>query len=145
MPGLQQVLSESHPVFRFVVEIDGERQGAFTECSLPSIDWEVEDLKEGGLNVFVHALPGQRRSARLTLKNGLGKNKMYAWYLQGMKEQFQRKSLTIILLDAKGSEVMGWHIEDAYPIRWNGPQLRPDDNTIAIQTLEIACGEIDVT
>ncbi|MBK8932716.1 MAG: phage tail protein [Chloroflexi bacterium] len=40
---------------------------------------------------------------------------------------------------------MTWDIEAAYPVKWSGPQLNSGDNTIAIQTLEFACGSISMT
>jgi phage tail-like protein len=134
----------AHPAFRFVVAVNGDTQAAFTECSLPAIEWETEELKEGGLNVYTHLLRGRRKAARLTLKNGVGKSELLQWYIDAMKENFTPKTITVRLLDAQLSKVIEWHIEDAYPVKWSGPQLKPDDNTIAIQSLELACGEISV-
>jgi phage tail-like protein len=37
-----------------------------------------------------------------------------------------------------------WNIEEAFPVQWTGPELRASENTIAIQTLQLACGEIKV-
>jgi hypothetical protein len=36
------------------------------------------------------------------------------------------------------------NIEQAYPVKWTGPTLKTDDNTVAIQTIELACGEITI-
>jgi phage tail-like protein len=52
--------------------------------------------------------------------------------------------VTIILLDSLSNPVITWHMESAYPVKWEGPQLRSDSNAIAIQTLDLACGEITV-
>lgn len=140
----------TNSAFRFVVAIDGVPLGAFTECTLPDIAWDVEEVKEGGLNTMVHQLPGRRKAAKITLKNGVGMaSDLLTWYIMTMNEQFWRRRVTVTLL---GSPLLGplfmpvmiWHVEDAYPIRWTGPQLRTGDNTVAIQTLELACGEITV-
>lgn len=133
------------PGYRFVVTIDGSPLGAFTECTLPTIDWEVEEVKEGGQNSYVHQLPGRRRATKITLKNGVGiANDVMVWYLRTMNEDFSRKRVTITLLSPLLAPIMVWHIEDAYPVKWTGPQLRTGDNTVAIQTLELAGGEITV-
>lgn len=131
--------------FRFVIDVGGSKQGAFTECSLPTIEWEVEEVKEGGLNSFVHQLPGRRKGARLTLKNGVGTHELVDWYLEAMQESYKRKSVSVSLLDVKLEPVMTWHLAEAYPVKWAGPQFKSDDNSVAIQTLELACGEITVT
>ncbi len=142
MPTAQQILDQAHAAYRFVVDIDGQRQAAFTECTLPTIEWEVEQVKEGGLNTYVHQLPSQRKPAKITLKNGLGNCEMFDWYVNAMSEVFFRRSLTITLLDSKLEPLATWSIADAYPVKWSGPQLKSDASAIAIETLELVCGEI---
>jgi phage tail-like protein len=132
-------------VFRFVVSIDDTALAAFTECTLPNIEMETETLKEGGLNTYVHQLPGMLKAATITLKNGVGIAKdLQQWYLDTMSGKFTRKKISISLLNSLQKTVMTLDIKDAYPIKWSGPQLRSDDNTIAIHSLEFACGEISV-
>jgi phage tail-like protein len=129
--------------FRFVIAVDGNTLGAFTECTLPSVEWEVEAVREGGVNTYVHQLPSQRRQATVTLKNGVGlAPDLMDWYLNAMNEVFKRCRVTITLLSPAFTPLMVMHIEEALPIKWTGPNMRSDDNTIAIQTLELACGEI---
>lgn len=128
--------------FRFIVKIDGTAQAAFTECTLPVIEWEMEEVKEGGLNTYTHQLPGRRKSARLTLKNGIGEKNLLDWYVKGMSESFDRKSVEITLLDEKGIPIATWTVAKALPVKWTGPSLKPDDNTIAIQSLEFVAGEV---
>jgi phage tail-like protein len=130
--------------FRFVVQISGIPQGAFTECALPTIEWEVQEIKEGGVNTFVHELPVRRKSARVTLKNGLATPTLFGWYLAAMNEVFVRQMVTITLLDSRLAPVMIWNIEEARPVKWTGPTLNSSDASVAIQSLEISCGEITI-
>jgi phage tail-like protein len=129
--------------FRFVVAIDNVPIGAFSECTLPVIEWDVEEVKEGGLNTYVHQLPGRRKSARITLKNGVGKAKFFLpWYTGNLQESFTRHRVTITLLDSLHVPIMVVNVEQAWFVKWTGPQLKSDENTVAIQTLELSCGEI---
>jgi phage tail-like protein len=144
LPGEKQLRTQSIAAHRFLVEVDGVPLAAFTECTLPAIEWDVEDLKEGGLNVFVHQLPGQRKSARISLKNGVGKSSLMEWYMDAMTEKIVRKPVTVTLLDSLHNPVLAWQIENAYPVKWSGPSLKSDTNAIAIQTLDLACGEITI-
>lgn len=139
------VRESSVPAFRFVIEDGNKPLGVFTECTLPVIEWEIEEVKEGGCNEFIHQLPGRRKSGRLTLKNGVGKTELMDWFWKMVEGAVERKSITIKLLNAKdkiSAPVMTLTIRQAYPIKWTGPQLKAGDNSIAIQTLELACGEI---
>ena len=137
-------LSQMHVGFRYIVEVDNTRVAAFTECTLPTIEWEMEEVKEGGLNTYVHQLPGRRKAARLTLKHGVGKNTLFDWYAQALNGKFIPKDITVTLLDVQENEVATWIIGHAYPLKWGGPQLKSDSNAIAIQSLDFACAEVYV-
>jgi len=145
MPIHSQLLTQSHPAFRFTVDVDGERQAAFTECTLPAVEWEAEEVKEGGLNAYTHLLPGMRKAARLTLKTGVRKTALLDLYIQSLGKTVSRKALTVSMLDSTGETVITWQIEEAYPIKWTGPELQTGSSSIAIQSLEFICGEVAVT
>ena len=135
-----------YPGFRFVVTISGITGAVFTECTLPTIEWDVQEVKEGGLNSYTHQLPGLRKITKVTLKRGLVKEGLLDWYQAVMNGEFAdaRRTITITLKDSMRQDVYSWNIANAYPTKWTGPQLKSDDNTIAVETLEIACGEVTV-
>lgn len=144
----QQFLQQSHAVFRFVVKIDGLEQAAFTECRLPTIEVETEEVKIGGLNTWLYQVPGRRKAGRLTLKNGVGKSDLLAWLNLALVDSFtklNRREIVITLLDSTTKkQVAHWEVRDALPVKWEAPQLQADSNTVAIQTLEFVCGDIRV-
>ncbi len=144
---LKEIRATTHPSFRFIITFDGNPQGVFTECTLPVIEWEMEEIKEGGQNTYTHQLPGRRKGARLTLKNGVGTSELMKWYTNIITdEKFEKRKVEVALLDAKDkNSVMTWTLEDTFPIKWSGPQLKSSDNSIAIQTLELACGYITLS
>ena len=139
----KQLQAQSHVAYRYVVEVNGERMAAFTECVLPTIEWEVEEVREGGLNTYVHQLPGRRKAARLSLKHGVAKGLLFDWYIEALSKKFTPKNVTVRLLDILGQPVASWIMSDAYPIKWGGPQLRSDSNAIALMSLDFACGQVD--
>ncbi len=145
MSGDDKIRLQINPSFRFVVEVDGKAQAAFTECTLPNVEWEIEEVKEGGLNTFVHQLPGRRKGGKVSLKNGIGKTELVDWFVKTMGEEFVRKPISITLLDVALNPVITWNLDSAYPVKWSGPQIKSDANAVAIQTLDLACGEISVT
>lgn len=129
---------QSNLSFRFVVTVGHEKIAAFTECTLPAIEWEVQTIKEGGLNDYDHQLPSRRKSGRVTLKNGVGKSILLEWYGEILAHRFSRRKITIELLDQKNQPIVSWAAEGAYPVKWSGPQLKTDSNAVAIQTIEFA-------
>ena len=149
---LDQSLRNAYPAFRFKLEVADTYSGLFSECTLPNIEWDVEEVKEGGLNTYTHQLPGQRKSTgRVVLKTGILIGPLHAlaeWYLDSMsytfKSAFSRKTVTVILMDFHGDALITWKLEDAFPVKWTAPQLKADSNAIAINTLELACGHISI-
>lgn len=144
MAGSLSSLTNAVLGFRFVVLVNKIPFGVFTECTLPTIEWETEEVKEGGLNTYTHQLPGRRKQARVTLSNGVGASLFMEWYMKSMEEVVERRSVTITLLNSMRQPAMVWHINDAYPVKWQGPQLKSGDNSVAVQSLELACGDISV-
>jgi phage tail-like protein len=133
------------PTFRFVVEINGLVVGAFTECKLPHIAWKPQKIYEGGLNTYTHQLIGQRKPAKITMKRGLGvTSHLLDWYVQTMKGQIEAKQVTVKLLNSFRQSIITWSIEGAYPMKWSGLKLNTKSKTIAISTLMLACGYIDI-
>lgn len=134
--------AQVNTAFRFVVSVNGVPQAAFTECTLPSIDLDVEEVKEGGLNSYTHQLPGRCKPTKVVLKNGVGKSPIVAWYIESLVHPVARRNITIALLGSLMNPIIVWNIQDAYPVKWDGPSLQSDGNVIAVQTLELVCGEV---
>jgi phage tail-like protein len=137
---------EVHAGFRFAVNI-GEGDLFFTECTLPSLEVDVAEQKEGGYNSGVHLLPGPVKAGRLTLKRGLTKSSaLLAWYAQIARGEVKgaMRNVTLTMLDSEGRPVMRMDFIRAYPVKWSGPSFRAGDSTIAIETLELAFAEVQV-
>ncbi len=145
MTKFNEIRSTANPGFRFMVQAGGSAPlGVFTECTLPTIEWTMKEVKEGGVNDYVHQLPGMRKKATLTLKNGIGDTELYDWCTKTMMMQFERKSLTITMMNVAGKSLMKWNLIDVLPSKWTAPALKSDDNTIAIQTIELVCHAIEI-
>ena len=132
--------------YRFVVMVNYTPYGVFTECELPAISWETFSIKEGGQNDYVHQLLGRSTESSMTLKNGVGASLFISWFLLVMEGKFHiptmglRRNVTVTLLNPLKIPVMTWHIADAFPVEWIGPQLNTGENSVAIQTMKLACG-----
>jgi phage tail-like protein len=132
---------EIHASFRFTVKINDMELAAFTECILPSLQVETQDINEGGLNEYIHKLPVRVKPGSVTLKRGITKNdELLKWYmqvLQGNMKDATRK-VTVVMYDSRLRPINTWTFHRAYPIKWSGPQLKSDNKAVAIEELEIA-------
>jgi phage tail-like protein len=126
--------------FRFRVEIKGVEVAGFSEVTGLQVEVEVFDYREGGLNDYSHKFAGPvKYPSNLILKHGL----MYAddiwtWEQQMLQGDIQRHNVSIILMDSAGREKWRWEFQDAYPVRWSGPDFRAGSAEVAIETLELA-------
>lgn len=150
MPAEPTLLDTINPLanFRFALDLGQSKSwsGVFTECKLPDVEWDVQQVKEGGQNTFIHQLPGQRKPGKVTLKYGLTKQyELLDWYAEMMSEDLKAisRTVTITLLDSEGKPVLLWNLHDAYPVKVTWPDLKAGDSAVAIQSVEIACSRVE--
>lgn len=124
--------------FNFLVEIQGLVVGGFSDVSGLQAEIEVHDYREGGVNDYIHRLAGPvRYPSNLVLKRGISDaQELWQWHCEVRSGTITRRNITILLLDATGATVKAWHLEKAYPVRWVGPELKGEANTVAVETLE---------
>ncbi len=135
--------SDPYAGFNFLVEINGLVVGGFSEVTGLQAEVEIEDYREGGLNSYVHRRPGPARyPANLVLRRGVTDGEALAgWHRDVRQGIVERRNVTILLRNASGAIVKAWTLEKAFPVRWGGPELRADSNTVAVESLELAhCG-----
>jgi phage tail-like protein len=131
--------TQAHPGCRFYVAIEGMPQAVFAEASGLNIEMAVEEVEEGGNNDFVHRIPGRSKLTNLTLKRGItNSNEFLTWALEVAHGKLTKRNLSVVLYNPDGSEFMRWDYTKAYPVKWNGPQLKSDDTANAIESLELA-------
>jgi phage tail-like protein len=126
--------------YNFAVEIEGLVAGGFSEVTGLEVELEVQDYREGGINGFVHKRAGPAKYAsNLVLKRGMTDSKvLWNWYWNVVHGIVARKNVSILLLDEAGEEKVRWNFEQAYPVKWTGPDLRATTNEVAIESLELA-------
>jgi phage tail-like protein len=125
--------------FKFRVEIQGITVAGFSEVTGLQFETETETVEEGGVNDFVHILPKRTKRQNIILKHGITeKHDLWDWYQNVVKGKFERKNGSIILQGVDGKDT-NWHWDffRAYPVKWTGPELRGDSNTIAFETIEL--------
>lgn len=134
-------LFEIHAGFRFVVAVDAIPLVAFTECTLPTLQVETEDVKEGGQNTYIHKLPVRVNAGTLRLKNGISRGDvMLQWYLQVLRGEMSSapRRVDLYMFDSLKIPLSHWSFNNAYPIKWVGPSLRAGESTVLVEEVELA-------
>jgi phage tail-like protein len=125
--------------FQVALEIDGVIQAGFSECSGLSVETEIEERREGGVNSYVHRLPRGVKQGNIVLKRGLtDSDQLWKWHQEIVAGNVKTaRNLSIVLLSPLGEERWRWNVERAYPVKWSGPEFKADGSTIAIEALEL--------
>jgi phage tail-like protein len=100
---------------------------------------EFEEIREGGVNDYVHKLPKITKYPNITLKRGvIDSDVLWKWHQDVVNGKVERKTVFIILKDSEGNEKWRWSFEHAYPVKWTGPDLKADSSAVVVETLELA-------
>ena len=128
-----------YPSFRFRVEINGITVAQVAEVTGLQLETGTEPYEEGGVNDFVHQLPKRTKYQNITLKRGITDlDEMWRWHQDVVGGKFERKSGAIVLVDSAGEDKWRWNFKEAFPVKWAGPELRANSNTVAFESIELA-------
>lgn len=111
----------------------------FQAVSGLSVEYDVEEYKEGGENRFTHKLPGRTKYADLVLKRGmLTDSEVTKWCLAAFRDRdFKPADISVILMNEKGEPLRTWNVAHAIPKKWSVTDLNANDNAVVIETLEL--------
>lgn len=124
--------------FRFRVEIEKIEVAQVSEVTGLSYETEIETYEEGGVNDYVHQLPKKTKYPRIILKRGITDiDEFWKWYQEVVSGTFSRKNISVFLMDVTGKDKWCWNFSQAYPVKWTGPDLKADSNTVAFESIEI--------
>lgn len=128
------------PVFSFNVEWGGQRVG-FSEVSGLTQENQPIEYRDGSfLEYSPIKMPGLRKVNNITLKRGIVKsdNDFAKWLSTVKLNTVERRDLVISLLNEEHQPVMVWKVQNAFPIKVEGPGLKATGNEVAIESIEIA-------
>jgi phage tail-like protein len=133
-------MTEQGLALSFTVLIDGSFDlGDWTKCEGLSVEYDVYEYKEGGLNGFVHRLPGRAKYTNVKLSRPVDvANAGILGWLASVQTAVTPSSAQICVYDTNGDVVATWVLSGVYPVKWSGPTLDVGSNSPAIETLEVA-------
>jgi phage tail-like protein len=127
--------------YRFLLEIDGLVQAGFKEVTIPDSSQDPIEYREGNEQPTVRKIPGLIKYGNISLKVGLTDSmELYEWRKlveDGNTDEYY-KNMAIILIDEQGESKSRWEFSNAWPTKYDAPDLNATDNNIAIEAIDIA-------
>ena len=113
--------------------------GGFSECTGLEMQLDVEEYREGGRNGEVLQFPTRMKWGRITLKKGMGYgSELWDWHYGFAEGKGKRRDGVIVLTDNLHIPAQTWYFRRGLPVRYTGPALNATQNSVAIESLEIA-------
>lgn len=126
-------------IYRFKVTIDEVEAADFKEVDGLSVQREVVEYHEGGENTRHHKLVGPTRFTNIVLKRGVSDSTaLFEWVKQAIDGSIKRRNGSIMALARNGDVLIRWDFKNAWPCRYEGPDMRAGVSEVAVELLELA-------
>lgn len=129
------------PKFYFTVTLGDDTSVSFQEVDGLESETQVIEYRHGNSPVFSPIkMPGLGRVGNVTLRKGIfvNDNKFWTWYTEIRMNTIARRTVLIALLDEKGTPKMTWTLNNAWPTKVTGTDLKSEGNEVAVESVEIA-------
>jgi phage tail-like protein len=134
---------------RFYVKIEDKDLGSydlgsFTGIEGLSAEYDVQRFEEGGVNDFVHNLPGRLKYNNIKLSRAVDRKldagiSLAAWFSQLARGKGLKQRTATVTAYSHGSEVVAeWHLTGVFPVKYTGPSFSTDGGKVAIESVELA-------
>lgn len=126
--------------FSFRVKI-GDTEILFQEVAGLNSENQVIEYRAGSSKEFSTVkMPGLQKYGNVTLKKGIFKDDKALWDMYNMvtMNTFERKKVTISLLDEANAVAMSWELTNAFPAKMTVTDMKSDGNEAAVETMELA-------
>jgi len=128
------------PKFHFRVDM-GDTDIGFQEVTGLEMETEFIEYRAGDDPTFIkQKIPGLKKHGNITLKKGVyaGDSSFWEWFKDVQTNPERREEVVIQLLDEEENPVVTWTVNNAFPVKVSGPDLKSDANEIAIESIELA-------
>lgn len=112
----------------------------FQDVSGLTAEMGIEEIQEGGENRFSHRLPIRAKYANLILKRGmLTDSGLIKWFVDAIENfEFTPSTVLVKLLDENHQPLVTWNFIKAWPVKWVVSDFKGAENSIVIETIELA-------
>jgi phage tail-like protein len=129
------------PKFYFSVTLGDDDGVSFQEVDGLDSETQVIEYRHGDSPVFYPIkMPGLGRVGNVTMRKGIFVNdsKFWDWYNEIKMNTIARRTVVISLLDEQANPKMTWTLNNAWPTKITGTDLKSEGNEVAVESVEIA-------
>lgn len=130
------------PLVKFAFRVTiGNTEIMFQEVTGLSSETQAIEYRAGNSKVFSTVkMPGIKKYGNVTLKKGIFKDDKALWDMYNLVKMntFERKTITISLLDESQAVAMSWTLTNAFPCKITVTDMKSDANEAAVETMELA-------
>ncbi|MES2104147.1 MAG: phage tail protein [Pseudomonadota bacterium] len=137
------------PKLRFEVDFGTElKKIAFQEVSGMDSEAQIINYRNSNSALFsTIKMPNIAKHGNVTMKRGVVVNDNHFWKWMGeiKMNTVARRTVLIRLLDETDAVTMQWQLNNAWPTKITGTDLKSDGNEVAVDTIEIAHEQLIIT
>ncbi|MDG3440652.1 phage tail protein [Nitrospirillum amazonense] len=133
MSGETQTSTWPLPKFYFSVQLGNGVAATFQEAA--------------GLDTGAQPTPASGPLGNVTLRKGAVTNggALWDWFNQIKLNATTHQTVVINLRDEAGAVAMGWTLNNAFPTKITGADLKSEGNEVAVESLEVAFETLVIT
>lgn len=136
------------PKFYFSVALGSDDKVTFQEVTGLESETKVIEYRHGNSPIFYPIkMPGLGRVGNVTMRKGIfvKDSKFWDWYSEIKLNTIERRTVVINLLDETGTPKMVWTLNNAWPTKITGTDLKSEGNEVAVESVEIAFETLTVS
>ena len=141
MPGEVQDNVWPLPKFYFSVQLGDDKSINFQEVTGLETETKSIEYRHGNSPSFYPIkMPGLGRVGNVTMRKGIfvNDNRFWDWYNEIKMNTIKRRTVVVNLLDEGGNPKMVWTLNNAWPTKITGTDLKSEGNEVAVEAVEIA-------
>ncbi|MEJ2407879.1 MAG: phage tail protein [Novosphingobium sp.] len=137
------------PLPKFYFSVTGiPGNPVFQEVSGLETESQVIEYRAGNSSIFAPIkMPGLQKVGNVTMKKGIfvTDQTLWTWFSSIAMNTITRSTVVVNLLDETGAPRMIWTLNNAFPTKLTGTDMKSDGNEVAVESIEIAYETLKVS
>lgn len=130
------------PLPKFYFSVTGmPGKPVFQEVTGLESEVQVIEYRAGNSPIFAPIkMPGLAKVGNVTMKKGIFVTdpNLGTWFSSITMNTIKRCTIVVALLDQTGTPQYKWQLNNAFPVKLSGTDLKTDGNEVAVESIEIA-------
>jgi phage tail-like protein len=137
------------PLPKFYFSVTGmPGNPVFQEVTGLETETQVIEYRAGDSGIFAPIkMPGLARVGNVTMKKGIFVSDplLWTWFDSISMNTITRSNIVVNLLDQTGAAQYRWQLNNAFPTKLTGTDLKSDGNEVAVESIEVAFETMTIT